>query len=158
MDKRIWGPAFWSLLHGWAERIGDAQATEWSRFIRWLSDVIPCPVCQEHTRLQRRPDFGRMRGADLKEAARSFLYNFHKEVQLRLAPGTRPFNEADLTHTYASRDLTADAQTVLEAIRYGISINVVQVEAARAWRTHFERLKLDLGLALPDAHSEEIVF
>ncbi len=99
-----------------------------------------------------------MRGADLKEAARSFLYNFHKEVQLRLAPGTRPFNEADLTHTYASRDLTADAQTVLEAIRYGISINVVQVEAARAWRTHFERLKLDLGLALPDAHSEEIVF
>ncbi len=154
MDKRVWGPAFWFLLHGWAERLDVAEgsediSTEWSRFIRWLADVLPCSVCQEHARLQRRPDFSRLRGADLKAAARDWVFQFHNEVNARLLVGGRAFRKEDLELVYRSRDLTTDAQTVLESIRYGISAGIVRVDAARSWRTHFEKLKLALGLALP---------
>ena len=160
MDKRIWGPAFWFLLHGWAERldVGDADtATEWSRFIRWLADVLPCTVCQEHARLQRRPDFSKLRGNSLKEAARDWTFQFHNDVNARLLVGGRPFRKEDLDLVYRSRDLTADSQTVLEAIRYGIGAGIVRLEAAQAWRGHYERLKLALGLALP-AQTEQIDF
>jgi hypothetical protein len=160
MDKRIWGPAFWFLLHGWAERLdigGEDTATEWSRFIRWLADVLPCTICQEHARLQRRPDFSRLRGAALKEAARDWMYQFHTDVNNRLLVGGRTFRKEDLELVYRNRDLTADAQTVLEAIRYGIQANIVRLEAAQAWRGHYERLKLNLGLALP-SQTESIDF
>lgn len=154
LDKSVWGPAFWALLHGFAERLGRQadqlsaadEAQEWMRWIRYLSEVLPCPVCQEHAHLVRRPDFTRLRGEALRLEAREWTYNFHESVRRRLKPYDRPFPREDL-QTYYARDLTREAEIVLNAIQLGIQGGIVRTSAATAWRAHFARLKLLLGLS-----------
>lgn len=147
LDKAIWGPAFWALLHGLAERLGQAadEAQEWARWIRYLSEVLPCPICQEHAHIVRRPDFARLHGEALQREAREWTYNFHESVRQRLRPGERPF-PYDQLGAYRGRDLTQEAEIVLNAIQLGVQGGIIRAAAAAAWRTHFARLKLLLGL------------
>jgi hypothetical protein len=152
-NKAIWGPAFWTILHSWAERLGESRdpyaeteiAMHWSRFIRWLPDVLPCIVCQEHARLQRRPNFMTLKGAQLHVVARDWLYNFHNEVNGRLAKGGRPFTISQL-NTYKDRDLKDTYNLLLENIRQGVAANIVRYESFSAWKIHADRLAALLGL------------
>ena len=136
-NKAIWGPAFWLLLHGWAERLQPDMEVAWMRLLRWLPEVLPCRVCQEHARLQRRPT--------AVSEARLWLYNFHMSVNERLRVGGRPFPIADLG-AYRFRDLTAAYELVLESINAGISEGIVRSDAAHAFRAHAAVLRLHLGL------------
>lgn len=153
LDKSVWGPAFWALLHGLAERLGKQpdelsgadEAQEWARWIRYLSEVLPCPVCQEHAHIVRRPDFAKLRGETLQREAREWTYNFHESVRQRLKPGERPFPHEQL-QAYGLRDLTQEAEIVLNAIQLGVQGGIIRQSAAIAWRSHFARLKLLLGL------------
>jgi hypothetical protein len=152
-NKAIWGPAFWTLLHSWAERLGEDRdpyveaeiVTHWSRFIRWLPDVLPCIVCQEHARLQRRPNFLKLKGSALHVAARDWLYNFHNEVNERLAKGGRPFPISELL-SYRTRDLKDTYNLLLENIRQGVAANIVRYESYAAWKIHADRLSALLGI------------
>lgn len=135
-NKATWGPAFWLLLHGWAERgIGDEVA--WLRLLRWLPEVLPCRICQEHARLIRRP----AAAAEI----RIFLYNFHQSVNVRLRIGGRPFPISDLD-AYRFRDLTAAYKLVLASINAGIGEGVVSSDAAHAFKAHAEVLRIHLGI------------
>lgn len=153
LDKGIWGPAFWALLHGLAERLGEQsdelsaadEAQEWARWIRYLSEVLPCPVCQEHAHIVRRPDFAKLRGEALQREAREWTYNFHESVRRRLRPNERPFPREEL-QAYRGRDLTREAEIVMDSIQLGVQGGIVRQQAAVAWRAHFARLKLLLGL------------
>lgn len=153
LDKAVWGPAFWALLHGFAERLGYQvdelsavdEASEWTRWIRYLSEVLPCPVCQEHAHVVRRPDFLKLRGEALRLEAREWLYNFHDSVRRRLKPYERPFPREELT-SYRVRDLTQEANTVLDSIQLGVQGGIIRQTAAAGWRGHFHRLTLLLGL------------
>ena len=152
-NKAIWGPAFWTILHTWAERIGEYYdphteseiSIHWGRFIRWLPEVLPCVVCQEHARLQRRPNFMALKGVSLHVVARDWLYNFHNDVNGRLAKGGRPFTISDLS-SYKSRDLKDTYYLLLENIRQGVAANIVRYESYSAWKTHAEHLSTLLGL------------
>ena len=135
-NKTVWGPALWLLLHGWAER-GVGDETAWIRLLRWLPEVLPCRVCQEHARLMRRP-------ASAAEV-RLYLYNFHQSVNERLRVGGRAFPIADLG-SYRFRDLSAAYELVLASINAGISEGIVRSDAAHAFKAHAEVLRLNLGL------------
>ena len=142
-NKAVWGPAFWLLLHGWAERLLERSETDvliaWSRLIRWLPEVLPCRVCQEHARLSRRP------ATWTGGMARQWLYDFHKSVTERLRLPVRPFPIADLG-AYRFRDLRAAYELVLESINAGISEGIVRSDAAHAFQAHASVLRLHLGL------------
>ncbi len=147
-NKAVWGPAFWLLLHGWAERLlglGNLSNgmcdphSAWARLIRWLPEVLPCRVCQEHARLVRRPTTW------TGEVARQWTYDFHKSVTERLRLPVRPFPYADLQQ-YRFRDLTAAYELVLESINAGISEGIVRSDAAHAFKAHAATLSLQLGL------------
>jgi hypothetical protein len=152
-NKAIWGPAFWTILHSWAERLGNSRepyaeidvATHWARFIRWLPEVLPCIVCQEHARLQRRPNFMTLKGGELHIAARDWIYNFHNEVNGRLAKGVRPFPISELV-TYKERALKDTYNLLLENIRQGINAGIVRYESFSSWKAHADRLAALLGL------------
>lgn len=135
-NKAVWGPAFWLLLHGWAER-GIGDETAWLRLLRWLPEVLPCRVCQEHARLVRRPSSA--------AEVRLWLYNFHQSVNERLRVGVRPFPIADLG-AYRFRDLSAAYELVLASINAGISEGIVRSEAAHAFQAHASVLRLQLGI------------
>jgi hypothetical protein len=138
-NKAVWGPAFWLLLHGWAERglKGPDTDTAWLRLLRWLPEVLPCRVCQEHARLQRRPSSA--------AEVRLYLYNFHQSVNERLRVGGRPFPIADLG-AYQFRDLSAAYELVLASINAGISEGIVRSDAAHAFKAHAEVLRIQLGV------------
>ena len=152
-NKAIWGPAFWTILHTWAERLDENRdphtdseiSIHWGRFIRWLPEVLPCVVCQEHARLQRRPNFMTLKGSSLHVVARDWLYNFHNEVNGRLAKGGRPFTILDLS-SYKSRDLKDTYYLLLENIRQGVAANIVRYESYSAWKIHADHLATLLGL------------
>jgi hypothetical protein len=152
-NKAIWGPAFWTLLHSWAERLGSSRdpnadsevATHWARFIRWLPEVLPCVVCQEHARLQRRPNFMALRGGHLYTVARDWVYNFHNEVNGRLGKGGRPFPISELG-SYKIRPLKETYDLLIENIRQGVNAGIVRYEAFLAWRSHAEHLAVLLSL------------
>ncbi len=151
-NKAIWGPAFWTVLHSWAERLGTSRdpyaemevTTHWARFIRWLPEVLPCVVCQEHARLQRRPNFMGLKAGDLYSAARNWLYNFHNEVNGRLGKGGRPFPMSDL-ESYKTRDLKDTYDLLIENIRQGVAAGIVRYESFMSWKGHAEHLGALLG-------------
>ena len=152
-NKATWGPAFWTLLHSWAERLAEPRdpyaesevITHWARFIRYLPDVLPCIVCQEHARLQRRPNFMALKGEGLYLVSRDWLYNFHNEVNGRLAKGGRPFPISELA-TYKGRDLNDTYHLLLENIRQGVAAGIVRYESFTSWRAHADHLVALLGL------------
>ena len=150
LNKTVWGPHFWSLLHALAEQIAVVGMTaqiqdilrEWSRLTRYLSEVLPCKVCQEHARLWRRPNFA----AESATLPRSWTYDFHEDVRTRLQTNGRAFPIAELAN-YKLRDL--DEQVVLKSIQLGVDSGIVAADAAAAWRRHYTRLRLLLGEAVP---------
>lgn len=142
LNKAIWGPHFWSMLHGLAEAIFVATDTpqlvdimqEWARLTRYLSEVLPCTVCQEHARLWRRPNFN----AEAPEEPRNWTYQFHESVRERLHTNGKSFPIVELK-TYKLRN--EDMRVVLDSIQQGVDAGIVIGDSARAFRRHLSRLR-----------------
>ena len=152
LNKAIWGPHFWTALHALSEEIAAAAGTdqiadilqEWARLTRYLSEVLPCKVCQEHARLWRRPNFAK----EVPTLARTWTYDFHEDVKARLKTNGRAFPIAELVNYKLSAE---NERIVLESIQLGVDAGIVATDAAAAWRRHWSRLRILLSEAVPAA-------
>jgi hypothetical protein len=93
LDAAVWGPVYWRAFHIIAERIGVVNAAgtdvELSAYVRTLilqiPDVLPCAVCRTHARMYvaaHPPAFVGQTRAGLRDAVRSYFYNFHNNVRI----------------------------------------------------------------------------
>lgn len=152
LNKAVWGPHFWTALHALSEQIAAAAGKvqirdilqEWARLTRYLSEVLPCKICQEHARLWRRPNFV----SEPATTARTWTYDFHESVKANLKTNGRAFPIVELVNYKLSAE---NEQIVLESIKLGVEAGIVSADAAASWRRHWLRLRLLLGEALPTA-------
>ena len=123
-EPGIWGPSFWSLLHGLANRSDilvsphtlPYTVRQWIRLLEALPMSLPCPVCQTHAKewLLIHPVQPLLKVTNLKEWLVDWLYNFHEAVNvLRSVPS---FDKALLHDTYKDIELRPLFDTLKEIV------------------------------------------
>ena len=150
-----WGPCFWYAMHTLAERIGTTsdiingdQATIFRMLIELLPKIIPCQECQRHARsyILANPiphTWYTSKGDALRIAIRSWLFNFHTAVRLRLGqPVTIATEEAcsiEFRNILINPDFITD---ISRYVSYAIRSGWVRFDEWKRWVVQFNRLKL----------------
>ena len=124
-DIKDWGPAFWSLLHGYAERSGkhEDEKSHWICIFEALPTILPCPECGKHVKewLRTHP-IGQLRKLPVPQLygwITTYLYNLHENVNKRL--GKPGFPKDKLAETYGSIKLPI----VTESLRRYIEKSII---------------------------------
>ena len=129
-----WGPAYWGILHGLAERAGSFTTTprlqveerrKWGRLFNTLANAIPCYECRDHYRLMLRSInilvLNTMPYSELKTFLKTTLWNMHNTVNVRLEKPEFPFESLETTYfTLAVTPLIDGVKPVIDqAVRLG---------------------------------------
>ena len=107
-DNMEWGPVFWSLLHGLAEKAGSApmpglqgdEIRAWKVILTTLGKTLPCEHCREHfsTYVLSNPVNIPDNYSDIRGWIRRWLLDLHNDVNKRL--GKASYLYEDLTTNY----------------------------------------------------------
>ena len=102
-DNVEWGPVFWALLHGLAERAGSApmpglcpdEMRAWNGLLSTLHKTLPCDDCRKHLAnyVLLNPVVIPEQHSELKEYVIRWLYNLHESVNMRLGKPSFLFEE-----------------------------------------------------------------
>jgi hypothetical protein len=150
-DTVEWGPLFWPLLHGLAERAGslgdrfqqEDERQEWPRFLRAVADVLPCPNCREHymTWIQEHP-FTQLRSipySQVREWIRRWLFDCHNDVNIR--NGKPLFNYDDLTPTYGNFDFFHGYYRLTPPLKRAVELSGISYLKFQAWVLSYRKLE-----------------
>ena len=113
-DNAEWGPLFWKLLHGFAERAGRSKVPilqtdeklSWKVLLTTLPTALACPDCREHLTayVLLHPIGIPDKYEDLRPYVRRWLYDLHEDVNRRLLKPSFPFEDlpkdTDLKQTF----------------------------------------------------------
>ncbi len=146
-QNNIWGPEFWKILHGLAEKVGSFHHTPrtyitqvkeekrlWSVLLSSLKQSLPCPMCRKHylEYLQHNNSsaFINIYSNDSlsKDAIRLWLYNLHTNVNQRL--GKENMNIERLSEIYSHIAFNNSLNIISTHITYGIGKQWVSREEA----------------------------
>lgn len=103
VDRSIWGPAFWRLIHSAARAYTPERSLSFRQFIASLPGVLPCGECREHIAVNLRRVLP-LRDSNLLNDETLFLwtFNLHDIVNKQLGKRSPPF--ADVKKLYYSGD------------------------------------------------------
>ena len=100
-----WGPLVWNILHGLAEKMGNANAEElreWKRLLTFTADVLPCDVCKKHYKevLLQHPIGGilKMDGVIAATFVKTWLWTLHNEINVGNGKPELPFTELSVLY------------------------------------------------------------
>lgn len=135
-----WGPLFWRLLHGIAERVGTTsialyQADErraLAGLFKSLAKTIPCPSCSDHyeSYLREHPvekNLKELPYASLQEYVKRWFWELHNWVNESYGKPT--FSYEDLAATYKGVNLRQTLREVDPPMRRAIRIRSGQLMA-----------------------------
>lgn len=157
-DPAEWGPILWKYLHCLAEKIGNTgnkivdtdQANYFEQMLQQLPLIIPCQECQQHTAAyissNHIPTLKGLYGEDLRNSARTWLFNFHNSVRQQKGQPIIINSIQDCINNYASCfvaqcEFTSLTQSVAYAVRHGW----VRIDNWRRWFNNSERIKVLVG-------------
>ena len=118
-SPKVWGPALWTILHTYTERLGNQtneisstdQRRAWINFLKAVEGVIPCARCRAHYKEWRIKHpieaFSGYQGLFLRQKAREWLWGLHDSVN-RENGITSPSIE-ELGEKYAAFDIVRNA-------------------------------------------------
>lgn len=157
-DPIEWGPIVWKYLHCLIEKIGFAgnplmdndQAGYMETLIGTLHQIIPCPECQSHAAAyisgNPLPTLRGLRGEDLRNTLRLWLFNFHNHV--RTAKG----QSIIVNSVEACRELyqgcfvpKCEYTLFVQNVGYAVRQNWVRVDIWRKWYSTSEKMRLQIG-------------
>ena len=105
-DASEWGPLFWRLLHGIAERVGTSpfpiyqpdERRALAALFKSLTKTIPCPSCKDHyeSYLREHPveqDLKDIDYSSLQEYVRHWFWELHNWVNESYGKPTFPLEE-----------------------------------------------------------------
>lgn len=148
-----WGPLLWSILHTAAEHLGKSrppllqtdEVNRWIFFLKAVEGVMPCKICRKHYGdwLKRSPlaQFTPLRGAELRDRARKWLYTLHEDVntgkgiQSGLTLEQLPSMYTSLVKYQATID--AFLQLTQDSLQNGL----LKAEETRVFRSHLQYLR-----------------
>lgn len=143
-----WGPLFWTLLHGLAEKAGSApmaglQADEmraWKIILTTLPKALACEDCRTHLNayVLKYPINIPDKHSDLRKYVRSYLYNLHESVNRRLKKVA--FSSDDLGMLYKGVDLRHTFDVVNVVVKRSIQATAVPLLSWNSWSGHVRTL------------------
>lgn len=155
-SNKEWGPLFWTLLHGLAERLGnqvlDTMALDEAReivfLLRGVETVMPCEKCRAHYheyRIKHPFDsFAERRGSFLRQSVREWLYTLHEAVNARNGLPSFPLEQLTPTYKFVS---IADTWTPLaKYLQTSVASGLIGGEQLKGFRRHLSLLRSTLGV------------
>ena len=136
-----WGPVFWTLLHGMAEKAGSAplpglqgdEVRAWKIILNTLPKSLGCEECRLHLTLYitnnpiNIPD----KYVDLRNYIRGYLYRLHEDVNKRLKKPS--FSSVDLSLLYKGINLKKSFDVVNVIVKRSILATAVPILSWNNW-------------------------
>lgn len=152
-DNVEWGPVFWALLHGLAERAGSApmpglqgdEIRAWQGLLTHLPKTLPCEDCKTHLQhyILANPIEVPDVFSELKPYVRMWLYNLHNNVDIRLGKPT--FLYEDLNSEYGAVPLRNQYEVLQVLIKRAVQGSAVPL---LSWNNWSKYTKILLGMYL----------
>ena len=110
-NKNVWGPVLWKLLHTAAECLGNQsipvlkqdEPRQWINLLVATEHLMPCLMCKKHYRewrIKRSVEvFRYMEGAALREAARRWLWELHRDICVQNGVFSIEYDELDKVYS-----------------------------------------------------------
>lgn len=140
-DNVEWGPVFWALLHGLAERAGSApmpglqgdEIRAWQGLLANLPKTLPCEDCRGHLQayIINNPITIPDTFSELKTYVKTWLYNLHEDVNMRLGKSTFLFS--DLTAEYGAVPLKNQYEVLQVLIKRSVQGSAVPLLSWTNW-------------------------
>jgi hypothetical protein len=155
-SNKEWGPIFWTLLHGLAERLGnqviDTMAADEARemifVLKGVEAVMPCEKCRTHYHDFKKTHpleaFSERRGPHFRVAVREWLWQLHEAVNVRNGAASFPID--NLTPQYKHTDIAATWQTLFKYLQTSVANGLIVSEHLKAFRRHLSLLRATLGV------------
>lgn len=158
-----WGPHLWWLLHTAAEAIGreglprtmeQDERQSWILFLRVVGAVMPCALCRGHFREWQKAHplerFLEVRGAELRLAARRWVWRLHEKVndQREVSVTARVALE-DVESAYprpAAGEFSRKVAFLANLFQAASQERLVEGEALRQFRAKAELFRRHAGL------------
>jgi len=155
-ENAEWGPLFWKLLHGLAERAGIQKDTilqtderrTWIQILSKLQYCIPCDICRAHYSewLKEHPTelLETMPYPELGHWIRHWLWFLHNTIN---EGNDRPlFEESALSVTYKGVDITATWRALEPVMRLAIILNGISLLPWKKWLATIRTLQGIYGI------------
>ena len=150
-DNVEWGPVFWALLHGLAERAGSApmpglkpdEIRAWASILEILHKALPCDLCRGHlkTYITNNPVAVPDDHSALNLYVRQWLHLLHDDINIRLGKPLFLFEE--LSGEYGKVPLRNQFEVLQVLIKRAVQGSAVPLLAWSSWSKH---VKFLLGL------------
>ena len=143
-----WGPIFWTLLHGMAEKAGSAplpglqgdEVRAWKIILTTLPKALACEECRTHlnAHILNNPINIPDKYSDLRNYIRMYLYNLHETVNRRLKKPA--FSVVDLPMLYRGIDLKKSFDVVNVVVKRSILATAVPILSWNNWASQVRTL------------------
>ena len=152
-SNKEWGPPLWKVLHGLAENLGKSipslMATDEAREIyfvlKFVDTIMPCALCQAHYKAWKKErsieGFQTLRGEDLQEAVKKWLYDLHENVNT-----THVVEYDSLPELYKNVDVRSAFKEFQDGIRTSVGTLTIAQEDLKKFIRHFESLRRIIGM------------
>ena len=151
-----WGPLFWTLLHGLAERSGKQtneilqgdERRAWIQVIQNLAATLPCEQCRLHFSdyVLTHPvkSWLNLPYVEFGRTVRTWIWAVHNEVNQRLGKSTFPFE--NLTETYREVKIREIWQRLDPVIQRAILLSGINLFAWRKWTGNIRSIEGVYGI------------
>ena len=148
-----WGPILWNILHGLAEKAGQAslpadEVREWQTFLKATGEVLPCDECRKHyhqyTHANPLTQFANVPYTSLKTSVKTWLWQLHADIRTEYGHPVLPYD--DLTATYGSVDIQDLFWRLEPVIKTTIVIKGMGYMKWTKWVNAFRMLRSTLGV------------
>lgn len=155
-ENSEWGPAFWAVLHGLAERttqilsplFENDERRSWIHLLNSTETVLPCPDCSKHYRqwLSINPIgvIQTMPYAEIREFIRRWIYNLHHDVNTRSGKPSIEYEE--LTGLYKSQSISENFKILELVEKRAVQLQGVKLQSWINWTKHYKTLINIYGL------------
>lgn len=148
-----WGPILWTLLHGLAEKAGQAslpadEIREWQKFLKTTNEMLPCDKCRVHFSafLKANPAIAlnTIPYTQVKIWIRSWFYTLHNEINVQNGKAVYPFAQLQIDYQLVNfQDLFWRLEPILKK---AIELSGVSLLKWTAWVHSFKMMRAILGV------------
>jgi hypothetical protein len=148
-----WGPIFWNIFHGFAERAErsiskEDEVREWQKFVKLTGDILPCDICRDHFKryIAATPftQISKIPFNQIKTFVKTWFWNLHNEIN---AGTNKPiFDYNDLTPTYSEISLDDQLYRLMPVMKKAIFLSGVPFLKWQTWVASFKMMRSVLCL------------
>jgi hypothetical protein len=146
MNREVWGPKIWFILHRlsfFSDRTDITGA--WNKMLKDLHEILPCALCKDHMGKYckeypiHKAIVNGAKGEDIKKSVILWVYRFHNHVNVSKKAAKFEKEKLNMFYGYGTRqDLAMEINRTISELET-IWINV----PIKNWRTSVKHL---LGL------------